>query len=103
MDPVSGILTRDELRALAAQPGFGEARKAIRRRDPMWGVAVGETIEWRVSMSRDSRDEGYVIVRAASAEEAERLAGDVKEADIVYVDTAPIGDWEIEDAVPVVK
>lgn len=71
IDPVTGPLSREELRKLANAP-FGTAIKEIRKFDPMYGRAPGEKIEWKVICK--SNMEGRAYVKAASKKEAEALA-----------------------------
>lgn len=67
----SGPLTPDELKALAEAP-YGEATKAIRKHDPLFGRKPGEDIRWRVEATNVSIMVAYV--HAENEEEAQRLA-----------------------------
>lgn len=83
-DAVTGVLTRDEFRELVDAP-FGKARKEIQKRDPFWGRSEGDKIEFEVRVS--SWCEGRAFVKAASQEEADKLADDLSNAEI---------DWEYD-------
>jgi hypothetical protein len=99
-DPVSGVFTREQLRELAAAPGFGSAAKIIRRHDPMWGRKDGEEIKWLVTFTRQVTENGHAYVRASSKEDAEKLAADLDSKNINWC--ADYADEEYGDieAVP---
>jgi hypothetical protein len=63
LDPVTGPLTRDELKTLAAAP-VGAALRAIRKHDPLYGYPPGTKINWLATFVREQ--EGYAYVKAAS-------------------------------------
>lgn len=98
-DPVSGPLSREELRELVAAP-YGAGLKVLRRYDPMVGRAPGETIKWRVSMYRECIERGWVTVEASSADEAEDIASKLPDAKIEWDDVEPTGEAWIEDVEP---
>jgi acyl-CoA reductase-like NAD-dependent aldehyde dehydrogenase len=100
-DPISGPLTRDELRELAAAP-FGEAARIIRRFDPLWGRQTeGELIRWRVRFIREVTEEGYAYVEAATKDDAERLADEIPVSQIDWDHTRHYErDAMIDDIAP---
>jgi hypothetical protein len=77
-DPVTGPLTREQFAELVEMP-FGEASKAIRKHDPLWGLKEGEKIDYEVVVS--ARVQGRAIVKASSLKEAEELAEEIGEHD----------------------
>jgi hypothetical protein len=95
-DPVTGPLSRKELQDAAAAP-FGEARKIIRKHDPLWGLPAGEKIEWIVECRRTGRSDGTASVKASSQEEAEKLAEGLSDFDVDWDDD---GDFEIISVEP---
>lgn len=97
-DPVSGPLTRDELRALTEAP-YGAAVKEIRKHDPLFGLKEGEKIAWRVTAS--ARMVGTAHVKAASKEEAEREADELNDAAFDWEPASwPYDDVEITSVEP---
>jgi hypothetical protein len=78
LDPVTGPLTREEFQELVEMP-FGEACKAIRKHDPLWGLKAGEKIKYEVFVT--ARLHGRAIVKASSQKEAEKLAEELGEHD----------------------
>lgn len=98
-DPVSGPLTRLQLSALAEAP-FGAAAEAIRQHDPLWGIAPGTKLKWRAHFSRSAREEGYALIEATSAEEAEKIACRLPDKDIHDCGPAYGGDWEFDHLEP---
>ena len=96
-DPVTGPIPRDEFAALVALP-CGEARKAIRKYDPLFGREEGEKIEWKVRAERRRDDCGTAIVKASSQEEADKLADDLTEHDFDWDDD--FGDIEVKSVEP---
>lgn len=100
LDPSTGPISRDEFAALIAAP-FGEARKAIRKHDPLWGRETGEVIKWEVRYSRKVREEGYATVEAATLKEAEKLADKVPCSQISWdIGDSYDDDVEIESVEP---
>lgn len=67
----TGPLTPDELKALAEAP-YGEATKAIRKHDPMFGRKPGEKVEWQLLARNTSTFVAYV--EAETEDEAHELA-----------------------------
>lgn len=84
IDPVTGPLSRDELKALADAPA-GAALKAIRKFDPLYGLPEGTKVDWQVTATREA--EGYAIIKAASKEEAQKLAKALKTSDFEWDDS----------------
>lgn len=84
-DPITGPISRDELKALSAAP-FGDAAKAIRKHDPLWGLEDGSEIKWKIEFRREQT--GYAIVRAATEKGAGLLADKIP-ADAI--------EWEDDD------
>ncbi len=85
VDPITGPISAQELKALAVAP-FGAAAKAIRKHDPFWGRGEGEKIKWIVKCSR--RDEGIAEIMAASQDEADDLADELSCDDV---------EWDSDD------
>ncbi len=83
LDPVTGPLTREQIRELAEAP-FGTARAEIQKYDPLWGKAEGDKIEFEIVCQGTL--EGRAYVKAASQEEADNLADDLNGAEI---------DWDV--------
>jgi hypothetical protein len=81
LDPVTGPLTRDELKTLAAAP-VGAALRAIRKHDPLYGYPPGTKINWLAIFVREQ--EGYAYVRATSLEEAKAAANAIKHDQIEW-------------------
>ena len=79
MDPISGPIPLLQFRELIDLP-FGRAAAVIQRYDPEWGRRPGEKFEWKVEVRR--ADQGVAYIKAASQEEADRLADDLVESDI---------------------
>lgn len=77
-DPVTGPLSRETLKELAASP-HGIAVKTIRRFDPQWGRAEGEKFRWKVTGRQDSHV--YAFVMAANQKEADKLADELDDND----------------------
>ena len=95
-DPVTGPLSRDELKVLADAP-FGAATKAIRKHDPLWGRVPGETFEWDVRATRTTFEVGRATVEAESQEEADRLADELTDDDFSWhVSDCDADDFIIE-------
>lgn len=80
LDPVSGPLSKDELRALVDAP-FGQATKIIRRHDPLYGRAPGEKIRWKVRL--EGHMQGTAYVEAATEKEASDLADKITESSLI--------------------
>lgn len=84
-DPVTGPLSRAEFQKLVTAP-HGEAVKVIKKFDPLYGLEPGEPIEWWVTFKRSMVTEtGRAVVKAATLQEAQKLAEELKANDI---------DWE---------
>jgi len=79
LDRSTGPVPRDRFLEIANLP-FGQAAKAIRKYDPMWGREEGEKISWRVECSGTMT--GTAHVEAASEEEAMELADMLTAADV---------------------
>ena len=77
-DPVTGPIPRDKFAEMVNLP-YGEACKAIRKYDPLWGIKDGEKIDYEVVVS--ARVQGRAIVKASSLKEAEELAEEIGEHD----------------------
>lgn len=92
-DPVSGPLTRDELRALTDAP-FGEAAKVIRKHDPLFGRAPGEKLDWLVVL--EVSGQARCVVTACSEAEARELALDSTAAEIDFTVIDDIEIYSIE-------
>lgn len=82
-DPVSGPIPRDKFVEMVNLP-YGEACKAIRKYDPMFGRQPGENIKWRVKYSRTLYEEGYATIEATSEDEAEKIAADLPDYNISW-------------------
>lgn len=97
VDPVSGPLSREELRALAAAP-HGQAVKVIRKHDPLFGRQEGEKIEWSVEYTAEIK--GYATVMATSLKEAEKEADNLEVANISWhefeISNSDISDVEVK-------
>ena len=81
-----GPLSAEQFQTLVDAP-FGKALQTLRQYDPMWGRAPGETIRWRVTVSRLVREVGTAYVEAASEREAENLAANLDDRQINW-------DWD---------
>ena len=86
-DTVTGPLSREEFRGLVDAP-YGQAKKAIRKHDPLFGVTPGEKIKWVVTAEQDCPMRGTAFVSAASKEEADELGGKLTYNDF---------DWDVID------
>lgn len=78
-DRSTGPIPREKFAALVDAP-FGEAAKQIRKFDPLWGLAQGTKIKWRVECS--GKLYGGAIVEASSEEEAMKLADKLTTNDV---------------------
>lgn len=87
-DPVTGPLSREQFAALVAAP-FGEATKAIRKHDPLYGRDEGEPIKWKVKFRRTSTEVGFAYVEAATEEGANALADELDDHKI---------SWDYDDS-----
>ncbi len=98
-DPISGPIPREKFDALVNAP-HGEARDIIRQYDPFWGLPLGEKIEFEVEVRAEVI--GGAIVKAASLEEAKKLAKSLTRDDIEF-DTYSLRDcdWTVETVEPV--
>ena len=100
LDPITGPMPRSEFVEAVNAP-FGQARKAIRKYDPLWGREAGEPIKWKVKYSRRIREEGTATVEAATLKEAEKLADKLPEDQISWdVSNSWDDDIEIESVEP---
>jgi hypothetical protein len=79
LDPSTGPITREQFKRIVDAP-FGAAGEMIRKYDPLWGLKPGEKMEWEVTVQR--MQQGTVIVKAATEEEAQNMAGEVNESDV---------------------
>lgn len=93
-DPISGPITRDELRELASAP-YGEALKVIRKHDPLFGRKDGEKFRWKVLATVTCTM--YAFVEAASEDEANKLADKLNTAAFDYESE---GDISIDSVEP---
>jgi hypothetical protein len=89
LDPVTGVMPKDEFAALTALP-HGEAIKKVRQYDPLFGLKDGEKIRWKVEARADMRGTAYV--QAASQEEANKLADKLSDAAF---------DWDTSDHIEI--
>lgn len=100
IDPSTGPIPRAEFAEIVNAP-FGKAREAIRKYDPLWGRATGETIKWRVKFTREVTEVGYATVEASSEKEAEEIAAHVKTSTIAWEpDDCFDEDGEVESVEP---
>lgn len=83
-DPVTGVISREQLRALAAAPSAGFARDVIRNYDPLWGLPEGAPLRWRITLTREVVEEGEAFVEAASEEEARARAAHLDDDAITW-------------------
>lgn len=97
LDPVTGPLTREQIRELAQAP-FGTARAEIQKHDPFWGLTEGEKIEFEVICK--GRIEGRAYIKATSQEEADGLAYDLTEAEIDWDFGGASDDFNINSIKP---
>lgn len=86
-DPSTGPMPREEFAKLVSAP-FGEARKAIRKYDPLYGRAPGEKITWTVRVEQMGRREGTVEVEAVDEKAAREKVHDLSGDDI---------EWDCDD------
>lgn len=86
LDSITGPLPREKLKELIAAP-HGQARKIIQKYDPEWGRTPGEKFEWKIIVRRSGADQGTAYIKAASKEEADKLADDLTEAEV---------DWDYD-------
>lgn len=96
-DPSTGPIPREEFAALVDAP-HGEAADVIRQYDPFWGLAPGEKIEFEVEVRAEVI--GGAVVKAASLEEAKKLAAKLSKQDIEF-DLYDIDDWDVETVNPI--
>ena len=95
MRSITGVVTSEQLKEFAALP-FGEAADRIRRYDPMWGLPEGAEIEWVVTVR--AKIGGIAVVKAASKQQAEKVADRLKESEIDW--DYPIDVFEIDQIRP---
>jgi hypothetical protein len=89
-----GPLSREQFQALVNAP-HGTASKEIRRRDPLWGRAPGEKIEFAVEFRANITD-GIAYVKASSQDEANELARLLSFSDIDWDN----GSFEVVTVTP---
>lgn len=87
LDPVTGPIPREEFKKLVDAP-YGEALRRIRKHDPLYGRPPGEKFKWACTFTREVTEEGVGYVMAESEEEAEEMAGKLKESDL---------HWDVSD------
>ena len=86
-DKAFGPLSRDQLFALAAKPGFGNAADGIRKIDPSWGRDESEMREFTVVLEGGCAIKGEVVVLAHSADDARKRAWrEIDHADFDVID-----------------
>jgi hypothetical protein len=90
-NPISGPVPINEFREMVNLPA-GEARKCIRKYDPLFGREPGEKIKWEVRFT--GQGVGYAVVEAASKKDAEKLADKISDADIEW-DDMEVDDFEV--------
>lgn len=95
MDPITGPMPRAEFKALVEAP-FGEATKAIRKYDPLFGRKPGEKLKWEVRCR--STMEGWAYVEAENEDEADKLAAKLSCNDVDWCDYSD--DFEVLDITP---
>ncbi len=83
LDPSTGPVPRDEFAKLIDAP-CGEAKKVIRKYDPLFGRAPGEVVKWTVMVEATGRRTGVAEVDAATEKEAEKLADDLSGDDVEW-------------------
>lgn len=88
LDPSTGPISREKFKELIDAP-FGAAAKEIRKFDPLFGRAEGKTVKWRVTVQRDSQDQGIIYVDASSEEEALTIAEEANDSDV---------DWDYDNS-----
>lgn len=99
-DPVSGPIPRDIFDELVTAP-YGVAAKTIRKFDPTWDRAEGEKFKWRVRFEREVTEVGYATVEAESADEAEQIAQNLDEQEILEAgETDNFCAWDVISAEP---
>lgn len=89
-DPATGPIPRDKFAEIIAAP-FGEAAKLIRKFDPLWGRVPGEIIKWRVVVEREVTETGVAYVKAATKEEAMKLADNLPDTEFSWEPTGGFG------------
>lgn len=90
MNKSFGPLSADEFQSLVSAP-YGAAVKTIRKYDPLYGKVSteGELVKWKVTLQKEVTMTGYVIVEAATEEDAENIADTIDENKI---------DWDEEES-----
>jgi hypothetical protein len=98
LDPISGPIPREKFDALVNAP-HGEARNVIQQHDPFWGLPPGTKIDFEVEVCAEII--GGAIVKAASLEEAKKLADNLTRDDIEF-DTYSVREcsWTVETVNP---
>lgn len=101
MVSATGPIPADKFRELIDAP-YGAAAAAIRQYDPMWGRKEGETIKWRVTLSRQATETASVIVEAETADEAEGMVDDIPDSKMNWEVDHFGGDYDIDsvEAIP---
>ena len=86
--PISGPITPEELQRIAELP-YGKAAEALRKHDPVWGLATAEkpNIKWEVTLTGTFYGTATVQVEASTQADAQRLALDME---------IPRRDWEMD-------
>ena len=99
LDPATGPIPRDKFAEIVAAP-FGEATKAIRKYDPLWGRTAGENLKWKVTYEKKVIEVGTAIIEAETEKEAVQLADKLEDSkiswdcdrdgDIISMDVEPL-------------
>lgn len=100
LDPITGPIPRDVFAQIVNAP-HGEAKRMIRKYDPLFGVQDGEKVKWKVTVERQGADQGYAIIEASSKEEADDLADELQEHEIDW--DYDSGDLEVISVEPYVE
>jgi hypothetical protein len=96
--PATGPIPPEKFRELVDAP-HGEARLLIRQYDPFWGLEPGQKIDFEVEVRCEMI--GGAIVKAASLEEAKKLADNLKSSDIEWDTYSCNEEWTVETVNPV--
>lgn len=95
-DPITGPVPREKFVEAVSAP-YGQAQKIIREFDPLWGLAEGEEIEWKVKAKISYPARGTATVRAAGVKEAEAKVDELTFDDFDWDD---LDDFEIVSVEP---
>lgn len=100
-DPVTGPFSRDEFSALVNAP-YGQAWKAIRKHDPLFGRTSGERFKWLVTLEQDCPMRAHAFVEACSEDEARELAENLPFNDLDWnvIDCAAAYGFDVVDVEP---